>query len=213
MAQRYRQEPVQSGDVLDPVIWNENHAEFAAEFNNALDRDNLPVASITEEMIVPRNFNRIDSDGFSTSGGVNVFVSDMSRADWQRTDGFGLRIAEFEFEADVDSLTISEFGCNHLWTDWATLSGTPPEDQARFRIVMDGIPVAETGWYSSNRERESVYLVGAVPIVAGRHTAWVEVQVADIDPDDPRMQILKQADSGLVLHVHDRELVVHRRLR
>ena len=62
MAWRYIQRDFQAGDILDPEDWNENVREYLEEINGALDRDNIPTASIVVgEEVGSTVFNEISA--------------------------------------------------------------------------------------------------------------------------------------------------------
>ena len=78
MSLRYRVEFSESGDVLDPQVWNLNQNELASEFNGGLDRDNILPAVIPEGMVVDNAFTRISSTPADTQ-----FNPDDSLRSWQ----------------------------------------------------------------------------------------------------------------------------------
>ncbi len=49
-----------------------------------------------------------------------------------------------------------------------------------FRILVDGITVAETGWMSIGMYKNGAYLTGVAPVSAGVHTITTQVRVARI---------------------------------
>jgi len=49
-----------------------------------------------------------------------------------------------------------------------------------FRVLVDGITVAETGWMSIGMYRNGAYLTGVAPVSAGIHTITTQVRVARI---------------------------------
>lgn len=79
-----------------------------------------------------------------------------------------------------------------------------------FRVTVDGTVVAESGWFSDHREKESLYLVGAIPLEAGPHTVQVEVRKAFVANDKPGT-IVPSMEKPVVMF--DRQLVAHARYR
>jgi len=112
------------------------------------------------------------------------------------------------------------------WYEWRPapaepfISGTRAEDVGvRFRIVVDGLESFTTGWQSAYNYSDNTYACMATPVSAGRHTVYVEVQLAQLDWDDTTLQEhpMECYDSsnalGFSIRVQARELIVHRRKR
>ena len=79
-----------------------------------------------------------------------------------------------------------------------------------FRIAVDGVVVSESGWFSDHRKKESVYLVGAIPLQAGPHTVQVEVRKSFVANDKPGT-VVSGMEKPVVMF--DRQLIAHARYR
>ena len=58
--------------------------------------------------------------------------------------------------------------------------GPVDRESIAFRILVDGITVAETGWMSIGMYKNGAYLTGVAPVSAGIHTITTQVRVARI---------------------------------
>ena len=54
------------------------------------------------------------------------------------------------------------------------------KDSVAFRVLVDGVTVAETGWMSIGLYRNGVYLTGVAPVSAGQHTIRTQVRSARV---------------------------------
>lgn len=71
------------------------------------------------------------------------------------------------------------------------------DDCVAFRITVDGITVAETGWLSIGLYRNGVYLTAAAPVSAGRHTIKTEVRAARVSKMQATASVLAASETGL----------------
>jgi hypothetical protein len=202
MAFRYRQLYPGTGDVLDTRDWNLNHKELAEEFNGYLDRDNLPEAVITTPMVVENTFVKVHGD--SEDDDVGTWVSlDVGTIGWQTEDGTN-EIGSAEFFSPSDCLLICDFSATfHTVNNWR-------EDFIRFRITVDGDVVGLNGPQSMSHVSMSMYVNGAVPVLAGFHIVKAEAQIGAIDG---LSQGYRKVDVVTNAYVGARELVVIERRR
>lgn len=211
MGLRYRQRYFESGDILEPRDWNYNWAELASEVNGNLDSHNLATGAITEAHYNSRAASNIRGDSATDS-----LTTQDNVVSWINDDGAAspVDVAEVSFTADVDCVVVCEFGCTIDWdaADYAGGGGASSLQFSegacvRFRIVVDGVPIAESGFLEESIEENSVYLCGVGIMQAGSHVVRVEYQKLYIDD-----HINEGAtDSGLV--IQERELIVHERYR
>jgi len=106
---------------------------------------------------------------------------------------------------------------DNQWVDEATatrnafITGPMPlYAGCAFRIVVDGVVVSESGWFSDHRKKESLYLVGAIPLQAGSHTVQVEVRKSFVSNDKPGTSV-PSMEKPVVMF--DRQLIAHARYR
>lgn len=204
MSLRYRVEYSESGDVLDPQVWNLNQNELASEFNGGLDRDNIEAAIFTEGVIVDNAFTRISSAPASVA-----FNPDASLRSWQVMDNTSLSLT-----MEQDCLLLCEWSGTWTWDNVYTPS-TPPdpytEDAIAFRIVVDGVDVtAASQFFGSSIRKCSTYIVGATPVSAGAHVIQVECYIARVRDQDLR---LAEEDVEGAVTINERELLVTERRR
>jgi hypothetical protein len=67
-------------------------------------------------------------------------------------------------------------------------------DSVSFRVLVDGITVAETGWLSIGLFMNGIYLTGVAPISAGIHRVTTQIRVAHVRQMEPTQTAL--GDSG-----------------
>lgn len=202
MSLRYRVEFSESGDVLDPQVWNLNQNELASEFNGGLDRDNILEAVFTEGVIANNAFTRISSAPASAA-----FNPDASLRSWQAMDNTSLSLT-----MEQDCLLLCEWSGTWTWDNVYT-AGTAPytEDGIAFRIVVDGVDVTAASQFFGSSIREcSTYIVGATPVSAGAHVIQVECYIARVRDQDLR---LAEEDVEGAVTINERELLVTERRR
>ena len=99
----------------------------------------------------------------------------------------------------------------HLWDVY--IPDNDPDDLAeprrmfaciKFRVLVAGDVVAESGWFANHVERNSVYLVGAIPVIVYK-MSYVDNRVAAEDVE--RTGVLQPCT------MLERELIVHQRKR
>ena len=82
----------------------------------------------------------------------------------------------------------------------------------KFRVLVAGDVVAESGWFANHVERNSVYLVGAIPVLSGKSEVTVQYKMSYVDnrvaaEDVERTGVLQPCT------MFERELIVHQRKR
>lgn len=79
-----------------------------------------------------------------------------------------------------------------------------------FRVIVDGTTICESGWFSDHRERENLYLVGAIAVGPGSHEVIVETRKGFVSNERPNVYTPKL---GKPVVMYDRELIIHARYR
>jgi|TARA_R110000744_G_scaffold1102_1_gene3968 hypothetical protein len=111
------------------------------------------------------------------------------------------------------------FGEAHLWDvyvpDNSPNDGVGPRRMfacIKFRVLCGGEIVSESGWFANHVERNSVYLVGAIPVLSGKSEVVVQYKMAYVDNrvpgEDIEMTGVQQPCTML-----ERELIVQQRKR
>jgi hypothetical protein len=206
MAYRYRTETVETGNVIEPSWWNANMGELASEFNGGLDRDNLPLAGVTQARLAEDACNSIVN---ATGSSSSSYTPSVETTGWQGST----EISVSTLEVTVDSLLIIEWSGNWTWAGISTAGSfdgsTPTEDAVEWRITVDGSEAAVTGPIGDQRWKDSVWLCAAVPVAPGPHTVAIECRIAERDFDG--LSVNDKATNDLTLN--DRELVITQRKR
>lgn len=107
----------------------------------------------------------------------------------------------------------------HLWDVY--VPDNQPNDGAgprrmfaciKFRVLCGGEIVSESGWFANHVERNSVYLVGAIPVLSGKSEVVVQYKMAYVDNrvpgEDVEMTGVQQPCT-----MFERELIVQQRKR
>tara|TARA_R110002012_G_scaffold234810_3_gene408460 strand:- start:606 stop:1466 length:861 start_codon:yes stop_codon:yes gene_type:complete len=110
-------------------------------------------------------------------------------------------------------------GESHLWDVY--IPDNNPDDLLeprrmfaciKFRILVAGDVVAESGWFANHVERNSVYLVGAVPVLSGKNEVSIQYKMAYVDNRNASESVER---NGVLqpCTMFERELIVHQRKR
>ena len=175
MAWRYIQRDLQAGDVLDPEDWNENVREYLEEINGAMDRDNLPPASVVVgEEVASTVFNEISHSLLSVAY-QSLDVDTQAHQKIQMTSNVTassdeLLICEASIQFDTAEALASYGGGNYedgyVDADQDTLRDWIQYD---FIMTVDGFEVAYAGPFTAFHRRQCIYMTGALPVEAGAH--------------------------------------------
>lgn len=208
MAWRFRQAYVGDDDVLDPFHWNRNHQEFASEFNGYLDRDNFRQNCFTTDDFVNNSCNEVWSE---TQGGQ--WSPDRTSTLWQKIGSMSST-----FRIDTDAMLIAEYSGFHIWIEDTSKYEVYNQYEwacCRYRLLVDGTTISQSGWQAVGRANDCIYLVGALPLSPGPHEVSVEFQAGIIgqgsSPDS--IEKIGETDQDPEVRVDNRELIVHVRYR
>jgi len=206
MSFRYRQVHIEAGDILDPRDWNKNLAEFTGEWNTHIDRDNLPEGSVDTANVEIGAFNYDDSDAYDNT---EVVVLDGYNVGWVDSDA-NYSIGAITYEAPTDGVMVVEWSGTWDWTDISFNGAVDDDTGVRFKITVDGVEVARTGWSCPYRLLDSTYIVAATPVQAGVRVVKVWAQSVDINAANSQ----PQADlAGVKLTISYRELYMNFKAR
>lgn len=161
-----------------------------------------------------------DDNEFNSTVLVNDF---QGNADEEKSSGYGWFLASgtqgdsnalYEgtaiFESDVyqDSGDIRSYDAK---TKESFVTGPfPLYGACAFRVTVDGTTVCESGWFSDHREKENLYLVGAIAVGPGSHEIVVETRKGFVSNEKPNVFTPKLAKPVVM---YDRELIIHARYR
>ena len=111
------------------------------------------------------------------------------------------------------------YGEAHLWDVY--IPDNKPHDSTgprrmfaciKFRVLCAGEVVSESGWFANHVERNSVYLVGAIPVLAGKSDVTVQYKMAYVDNRVPGEDV-ERTGVQQPCTMYERELIVHQRKR
>ena len=226
MAFRYRKRHIDSNDVMDPRDWNLNHSNYAGEFNGYLDRDNFPADFVTQAMIQENCCNEVFSSTEGTMTGIQ-----LNSVAWQ-AGGTDHPVGSLTEEIKSDALLICEWSGQWEWSylvkgsGWgnvpnSSLRRDPTQAVCRFRLMVDGVVVAESGYSSARRKYDGCYLVGATPVSAGNHVVTVEAQFLYIEQNETILEandLMRHGtytvgDDDFSISLEEAELIVRARYR
>lgn len=167
----YRETYVEAGGTVMPWDWLVNMGALASEMNGYLDRDNFPENVLTAAMIVDNAFNRMGSEQTSDSTAVTL---DGNVVEWQVGDNGGLPSITVTFEHD--GVLKVRFGGRYDWGASIPISSFY-KGVLQFRIRLDGVVIAQTGYLPLMRLRGRPFLTGTTQVSAGRHVIDVEARM------------------------------------
>ena len=203
MAWRFIQQDLQAGDILGPEDWNENVREYIEEINGAIDRDNIPAASIVVGGEVDSTvFNQISAAHLSAADFVASYGHNIQLLDVD-TQSFQKILLSENITASSDELLICEAS---IQLDTAEGEagygpGTPNYNDGYvkasvetirdwlyidYRMTIDGFEVAYAGPTTVHHRRQNIYMCGALPVEAGAHVVetWVRLYHDKSSPDN-----------------------------
>tara|TARA_R100001594_G_scaffold122631_1_gene158831 strand:- start:22293 stop:22946 length:654 start_codon:yes stop_codon:yes gene_type:complete len=182
MAWRYIQRDFQAGDILDPEDWNQNVREYIEEINGALDRDNIPTASVVVgEEVASEAFNAFVSDGLDSTQQLEMDTTSFQDIDMTvnlTAVSDELLICETSIQFDTADPTQTYNGTNYNNGYVKFTTGTL-RDWLRYEFIMtlDGYQIAYAGPFTAYHKRQPVYMVGALPVEAGAHAVRCAVRL------------------------------------
>ena len=198
MGFKYKKFELREGEVLEPHRLRENMQTLAHEINGKIDRENLPLGCIKEKMVADKTFNEVIFEGRSSSAG-QIYLSSEKTTQYES-------VLSKTIEVPVDGIVIVHYGAFFEWdmrdrtalhdlhadfaTDWDAhfveqeAYSKVNDNSLDFRLRINGEDVCEAKQFSFLRQKNSVYLCGCLPSVAGQVTVTVEVksyqQIGDI---------------------------------
>lgn len=165
MAWRWTAQAIESGVVVDPRDFTRNQAEYAGEFNGRLDRDNVAegavtaakpvVKSIVEVFSNPQSGSPLQQIAAGQSGAWHVITAATTTLDTE--DG------EVIVDADINVQTAAFVGTGN--EKWAC------------QLVVDGLPIAQTGWTHRGRTMTSQSMTGRAVVSKGQTTIQILMRV------------------------------------
>tara|TARA_R110000823_G_scaffold48496_1_gene123085 strand:+ start:1390 stop:2046 length:657 start_codon:yes stop_codon:yes gene_type:complete len=218
MAWRYIQRDFQAGDILDPEDWNENVREYLEEINGALDRDNIPTASIVVgEEVGSTVFNEISAAYL----GVSYQLLDADTQAHQKiqmtnsvtSSSDELLICEASIQFDTADPLLGAAAANYSRGYVKANQGTLRDwIQYDFIMTVDGFEVGYAGPYTAYHKRQCVHIIGAVPVEAGGHTVECFVRLY-IDKDGGDTVTWQNTGQALSPRIQSGIILVNRRKR
>lgn len=189
MAQRYRMNYLESGDVIDPTPWVLDNNELAGEVNGGLDRENLAEGDIVRSEIVAWTFTRHGIRASSTT-----FTADGATVAWQggnNNDANG--IFAVTVTCAEDCLLHAEMTLTAGWirppapapaSSYSVGTDGWTVDTVQIQLCIDGVAVATSGYYDDWNYLFSAALVGSAVVTAGQHIISVQCQLMKRNSND-----------------------------
>jgi hypothetical protein len=224
MAYRWRYNSITGSQVVNAREYDKNYSQYTSIINGGMDRDNLPVNSITfddfEDKSVGRygtvnNINALDdygtaSDTLYTGGTVNPRGNQIRGLRYEdppiEGGGFWFPVGDaLNMKCDEGMATI-RFHINSYATKYYTLytRGTTTEVARRSRqwkVEVDGVEVARTSEIFPQFHCTQMHL--QVPISKGSHEFRVYCKVPARKPGNAAGQVVLNYWGGQ-LSVHNR---------
>lgn len=163
MAWRWQAQIIEAGVVADPRDFSRNEDEFAQEMAGYFDRDNVGAGQITSAKIASKAL--VSAGSNPQQGAPLQVVPSGSGGVWVTIDALTTPVSvdEGELIVDVDvECEVPAPAQNHKW---------------QARVLLDGSPIAYTGWTAGYRKRTTVSLTGSAPVVNGSSSVTVQVRM------------------------------------
>lgn len=169
MAWTYIEQAIESGVVVDPRDIDACLAGLAGEMNGHLDRDNMSGEAVDEDKIQDQALVSI-GDNQQYDGGASLqTIPDHQTGQWIVLSDLTESVTTSDGELIVDA------DANLKWEIPGTVGDSSSNYKFEMRLLVDGNPIAHTGWCHHRRPRTGQSLTGSIPVAAGTHT--IEVQI------------------------------------
>jgi len=166
---------METDGIINRHDWLLGNSEMSGEFSGYLDRDNIPNSAIFGDRIGLNTFVKPQSEVFHSG----TYTPRNATASWQYgPDASGDRMPKITFDAPHDFMMVAEFGAKINWGTISTSDNDKEQLCTMFRIAIDGVEITTSGPRIMYNLADSVYIVGALPVSAGRHVLTSEVIVA-----------------------------------
>ena len=188
MANEYRQNWDENGNILDPSMWLEDNNRLAGEVNGGLDRDNFPANTIVSTEMSGGDFVEVQMDSTNTA-----YSPDRTSTDWQGGSAAGATgLAMEEWVGEEDEHVDVHFNATWSWNGSTSIyeagstgnrpTQTDPNEQyydtVELRLVVDGNVVATLGPFDDGAEYAATYGVASIQLPSGNHKATAECRCA-----------------------------------
>jgi hypothetical protein len=162
MAYREPLQAVETGVVLDPRDIMVNFNELAREVNGHIDRDNLVTGAVTSAKIATQEIVYLFDN--PVEGSPVYTVAAGATGQWEDITDMSKTVTLPGGDLIVDT------DVNFTWSE-----GTYSE-KCQFRTLVNGVQIAETGWFQIRREQTVANMTGSAVITAGSNTVSVQVR-------------------------------------
>lgn len=162
MAYREPLQAVETGVVLDPRDVMVNFNELAREVNGHIDRDNLVTGAVTSAKIATQEIVYLFDNPVEASPVYTVAAG--ATGQWEDITDMSKTVTLPGGDLIVDT------DVNFTWSE-----GTYSE-KCQFRTLVNGVQIAETGWFQIRREQTVANMTGSAVITAGSNTVSVQVR-------------------------------------
>lgn len=194
MATRWGVGWIETGDTLDPSQYVQDMGIIAGEFDGALDRDNLPSATIAATEI-DASVSHVFNDAALNSPTDTAFTApdlDVTITDWQGGSGtttgatcLGIKTWTATQDGHYDIAWSGEWIWSGAWS-YATNGSARPDtiftfDTVAFRIVVDGIIIAQSQPFDDSAEYWNTDLECSIQLPAGTHTCNIQMKIEKLE--------------------------------
>lgn len=169
----------ENGNVIDPSFYVEGMATHAGQFNNGIDRDNMPPETITSADVDGEEFTLISDISQESE---TQFALDSQATVWQGgngTDASGIHSIAFTLPQSAH-VTIYwsgewEWNGNYSWVpDGSRPNHTDTFDTIQIRATINGDVLFVLGPFEDGMTYGAAFGVGTIQLPAGAYTLRVE---------------------------------------
>ena len=177
---KWTEAQTRQANIVDTETFDKAYNSVKGVINGALDRENLPNASVGDGALSVKAFvkHALRTDIYLQDGTTRT-NTDPLPATWQyKAIGYDVYSSGWNINSAQPLTALFKEGMLHLefngWA-WVNTRDAPSNTQnwVQFAIIMDGNPVVISGRYRKNVNQ--IHLVGDIPIPTGSHQfniAW-----------------------------------------
>lgn len=168
MAWTYEADRFDTGEVVDPRPVMRLFNRLAGEMNGHWDRDNTPRGLLTKDKLAVK---ALVEAGYYVDGSAVVNLPAGQTGGW-----VSVSTATRTLTCDSDGYLRVSASLPFYWGN-VLAANTKYNEKAQFRLMINGLQVAVSGWHHWANYYDAVRLVGGAPVTAGSAVVTPQVRI------------------------------------
>ena len=201
---KWTEAQTRQANIVDAGAFDKAYNPIKGVINGGLDRENLPDGSVGDSHLSPKAFIKYASRQDIHLQGASLRSLPNSAGVVANRDyvaiGFDTYTGGWVTNSAQGLTSLFQEGMLHVeFNSWYWLSNHPISNGAnrvRFRVLLDGNPIMETGMLFQNVGQ--IHLVGDFPIPTGSHTLEISWEIVG-DRRRPQTDAVFYYDGGSLL--------------